>query len=303
MNSVEICEVSPRDGLQNEKTLIATEDKIELVNRAILAGIRRIEVTSFVNPNKVPQMADAEEVLAGLDAPEGVSFIGLVMNQRGLDRALEAGVHEVNLVVVASDTFCQKNQGMSSEESVDVAAALVEQARAAGLGTTITVGAAFGCPFEGEVPVSRVRDIVARVVEAAPDELALADTIGVAVPTDITQRVGIMLDLMPAEMKSRLHLHDTRHTGVANAVAAVQAGVHTLDSSIGGSGGCPFAPAATGNVATEDLLYLMRRMGIQTGVNLDVILEATAWLEDRLGKKLSGAILRAGDFPGDLGSA
>jgi hydroxymethylglutaryl-CoA lyase len=303
MTSVQICEVSPRDGLQNEKTLIATEDKIELVNRAILAGVRRIEVTSFVNPNKVPQMADAEAVLAGLDAPEGVSFIGLVMNQRGLDRALEAGVHEVNLVVVASDTFCQKNQGMSSEESVDVAADLVQQARAAGLGTTITVGAAFGCPFEGEVPVSRIRDIVTRVVQAGPDELALADTIGVAVPTDITQRVGIMLDLMPAEMSSRLHLHDTRHTGVANAVAAVQAGIQTLDASIGGSGGCPFAPAATGNVATEDLLYLLSRMGIQTGVNLDEILSATAWLEERLGKKLSGAILRAGDFPGTLSAA
>jgi len=303
MTSVQICEVSPRDGLQNEKTLIATEDKIELVNRAILAGVRRIEVTSFVNPNKVPQMADAEAVLAGLDSPEGVSFIGLVMNQRGLDRALEAGVHEVNLVVVASDTFCQKNQGMSSEESVDVAADLVQQARAAGLGTTITVGAAFGCPFEGEVPVSRIRDIVTRVVQAGPDELALADTIGVAVPTDITQRVGIMLDLMPAEMSSRLHLHDTRHTGVANAVAAVQAGIQTLDASIGGSGGCPFAPAATGNVATEDLLYLLSRMGIQTGVNLDEILSATAWLEERLGKKLSGAILRAGDFPGTLSAA
>lgn len=303
MNSVEICEVSPRDGLQNEKTLISTEDKIELVNRAILAGVRRIEVTSFVNPNKVPQMADAEAVLAGLEAPEGVSFIGLVMNQRGLDRALEAGVHEVNVIVVASDTFAQKNQGVSSEQSIDNAAALVEQARAAGLATTITVGAAFGCPFEGEVPVSRIRDIVTRVVQAAPDELALADTIGVAVPTDITQRVGIALELMPTDMNNRLHLHDTRHTGVANAVAAVQAGVQTLDSSIGGSGGCPFAPAATGNVATEDLLYLMRRMGIQTGVNLDEVLSATAWLEERLGKKLSGAILRAGDFPGDLGSS
>jgi len=300
MAQVELLEVSPRDGLQNEKTLISTEDKIELVNRAISAGARRIEVTSFVHPERVPQMADAEAVMAGLDAPEGVSFIGLVMNQRGLDRALAAGVHEVNVVVVASDTFCQKNQGMTSAESIANAAQLVEQIRAAGRASTITVGAAFGCPFEGEVPVSRLRDIVAQVVDAAPDELALADTIGVAVPSDISERVAVAQELMPASMKSRLHLHDTRHTGVANAVAAVQAGIQTLDSSIGGTGGCPFAPNATGNVATEDLIYLFNRMGVTTGMQLDTVLQATAWLEERLGKQLPGAILRAGDFPGEL---
>lgn len=300
MAQVELLEVSPRDGLQNEKSLISTEDKIELVNRAIAAGARRIEVTSFVNPDRVPQMADAEAVMAGLDVPEGVSTIGLVMNQRGLDRALEAGVHEVNVVVVASDTFCQKNQGMTSAESIVTAAKLVEQIRAAGRFSTITIGASFGCPFEGEVPVARIRDIIAQVVDAGPDELALADTIGVAVPTDVSERVAIALELMPASMNSRLHLHDTRHTGVANAVAAVQAGIHTLDSSIGGTGGCPFAPAATGNVATEDLIYLFNRMGVTTGMQLDTVLDAAAWLEERLGKKLPGAILRAGDFPGEL---
>lgn len=300
MAQVELLEVSPRDGLQNEKTLISTDDKIELVNRAIAAGAHRIEVTSFVNPDRVPQMADAEAVMAGLDVPEGVSTIGLVMNQRGLDRALEAGVHEVNVVVVASDTFCQKNQGMTSAESIATAAKLVEQIRAAGRFSTITIGASFGCPFEGEVPVARIRDIIAQVVDAGPDELALADTIGVAVPTDVSERAGIALELMPASMNSRLHLHDTRHTGVANAVAAVQAGIHTLDSSIGGTGGCPFAPAATGNVATEDLIYLFNRMGVTTGMQLDTVLDAAAWLEERLGKKLPGAILRAGDFPGEL---
>lgn len=300
MAQVELLEVSPRDGLQNEKTLISTDDKIELVNRAIAAGAHRIEVTSFVNPDRVPQMADAEAVMAGLDVPEGVSTIGLVMNQRGLDRALEAGVQEVNVVVVASDTFCQKNQGMTSAESIATAAKLVEQIRAAGRFSTITIGASFGCPFEGEVPVARIRDIIAQVVDAGPDELALADTIGVAVPTDVSERAGIALELMPASMNSRLHLHDTRHTGVANAVAAVQAGIHTLDSSIGGTGGCPFAPAATGNVATEDLIYLFNRMGVTTGMQLDTVLDAAAWLEERLGKKLPGAILRAGDFPGEL---
>ena len=301
MTSVEILEVSPRDGLQNEKTLISTENKIELVNRAIDAGVRRIEVTSFVHPTRVPQMADAEAVMAGLVAPEGVSFIGLVMNQRGLDRAIAAGVHEVNIVVVASDTFCQKNQGMTSRESVEQATDLVAAARAANLATTITVGAAFGCPFEGEISLGTLRDVIAGVVSANPDELALADTIGVAVPSDITARMAIARELMPAGMKSRLHLHDTRHTGVANAVAAIEAGVQTLDSSIAGAGGCPFAPAATGNVATEDLVYLFNRMGIETGVDLDKIISAATWLESLLGKPMSGALARAGDFPGTLG--
>ncbi len=299
---MEICEVAPRDGLQNEKTLISTENKIELVNRAIDAGVRRIEVTSFVNPNKVPQMADAEAVMAGLSAPEGVSFIGVMMNQRGLDRAIAAGVHEVNIVVVASDTFCQKNQGMTSRESVEQAAALVANARAAGLRSSITIGAAFGCPFEGEISVVRLREIISDVVAANPDEIALADTIGVAVPTDVTERMAIVNELKPTSMKSRLHLHDTRHTGVANAVAALEAGVNTLDSSIAGAGGCPFAPAATGNVATEDLIYLFNRMGETTGVDLDKIISAATWLEPLLGKPMAGALARAGDFPGSLSS-
>lgn len=300
MKSVEICEVSPRDGLQNEKTLVSTRDKIELVNRAISAGIKRIEVTSFVHPGKVPQMADAEEVLAGLDRPEGVSFIGLVMNQRGLDRALAAAVQEVNVVVVASDTFAQRNQGVTSQESIAVAAALVEQARAEGIATTITVGASFGCPFEGEIPLARLEAIIRDVVAANPDELALADTIGVASPKDVDERVGLALKHMPSTMRNRLHLHDTRHTGVANAVAAVAAGIQTLDSSIAGSGGCPFATNATGNVATEDLVYTFNRMGVSTGIDLDSLIESALWLETILQKPMSGAVARAGNFPGNL---
>jgi hydroxymethylglutaryl-CoA lyase len=297
MTSIQICEVSPRDGLQNESVFLTTAEKVELVERSIRAGIRRIEVTSFVHPKRVPQMADAAEVMAAIPRVAGVSYIGLVMNARGLERALAAGVHEVNIVVVASDTFAQRNQGMSSQETVELAAGLVAGARDAGILSTVTIGASFGCPFEGEIPVSRLRDIISRVVDSGPDELALADTIGVAVPRDVTERMGIARYLAPAGMPLRLHLHDTRHTGVANAVAALAAGVSVLDSSIGGTGGCPFAPKATGNVATEDLVYLFDRSGVTTGVDLELVLEATAWLEERLGKPLPGALLRAGSFP------
>lgn len=300
MTAIQICEVSPRDGLQNEKKLLTTAEKIELVTRSIDAGIRRIEVTSFVHPLKVPQMADAEAVMAGVPRVPGVKYAGLVMNARGLDRALAAGVDEVDIVVVATDTFAGKNQGVTSQESIRIAAELVAAARAANVASTITVGAAFGCPFEGEVPLDRLTSIITEVVAAGPDEIALADTIGVAVPSDITERVAIMRSLAPASVPLRLHLHDTRHTGVANAVAAVAAGITVLDSSIGGAGGCPFAPKATGNVATEDLIYLFNRMRISTGVDLDLIIQAAIWLEERLGKSLPGALSRAGDFPGNL---
>lgn len=297
MTKVEICEVSPRDGLQNEDILLSTDDKVELVERAIGAGVRRIEVTSFVNPKRVPQMSDAEEVMAALPHPTGVRYAGLVMNARGLDRALAAGVDEINIVVVATDTFCGRNQGMSTQQSVEEAAILVAEARTAGVMSTVTIGAAFGCPFEGEVPVDRLRHVIAGVVDAGPDELAMADTIGVAVPREITQRLGLARKLAGAGTPLRLHLHDTRHTAVANAVAAVEAGVAVLDASIGGTGGCPFAPNATGNVATEDLVYLFDRTGVATGLHLRELVDTTAWLEQKLGKGLPGALLRAGSFP------
>ncbi len=296
--SVDIVEVSPRDGLQNESVVLSTEDKIELVERAVSAGARRIEVTSFVNPSRVPQMADADELMAALPRHEGVSYAGLVMNHRGLERAMAARVDEIDVVVVATDTFCDRNQGMTSAQACATAAELVQEARAAGVFTTITVGASFGCPFEGEVPIDLLREVLAQVVDAGPDELALADTIGVAVPSEVSDRLILARELAGAAMPLRLHLHDTRHTGVANAVAAVQAGVTTLDASIGGAGGCPFAPSATGNVATEDLVYLFDRMGITTGLDLASVTATTAWLEQRLGKQLPGALLRAGAFPG-----
>jgi len=224
------------------------------------------------------------------------------MNARGLERALLAKVDEVNIVVVATDTFCGKNQGMTTQQSVAAATDLVTMAREAGVASTITIGAAFGCPFEGEVSIERLKSVIAQVVDAGPDELALADTIGVAVPTDITERVGIARDYASSHLPLRLHLHDTRHTAVANAVAALSAGVSVLDSSIGGMGGCPFAPKATGNVATEDLLYLFNRMNVETGVNFGRILETTEWLEGKLDKRLPGALLRAGAFPNTQGA-
>ncbi|EWT02555.1 3-hydroxy-3-methylglutaryl-CoA lyase [Intrasporangium oryzae NRRL B-24470] len=295
--TVEILEVSPRDGLQNEKTILTTEDKIELVERAVRSGARRIEVTSFVNPARVPQMADADDVMSALPRQPGLRYAGLVMNRRGLERALAGRVDEIDVVVVATDTFCRRNQGMSTVEACDMAAALVADARSAGVFTTITVGASFGCPFEGEVSIERLREVVQRVVDAGPDELALADTIGVAVPTDVKQRLEIAREIAGPDIPLRLHLHDTRHTGVANAVAALEVGVTTLDASIGGAGGCPFAPKATGNVATEDLVYLFDRMGVRTGLDLESVTDTVAWLEERLAKTLPGALARAGGFP------
>lgn len=294
---VDILEVSPRDGLQNEATILSTADKVELVERAVRAGARRIEVTSFVNPSRVPQMADADEVMAAVPRDEGVAYAGLVMNRRGLDRALNAGVDEIDVVVVATDTFCQRNQGMTTAQACDTAAELVREAHAARVFTTITVGASFGCPFEGEVSLARLREVVRRVVDAGPDEIALADTIGVAVPAEIKERLALVREVTDSDGPLRLHLHDTRHTGVANAVAAVEAGVQTLDASIGGAGGCPFAPKATGNVATEDLVYLFQRMGVATGLDLGSVIETVGWLEERLGKRLPGALAPAGGFP------
>ena len=293
---VALVEMSPRDGLQNEETILSTEAKVELVERAVRAGHRRIEVTSFVNPVRVPQMADADELMAGLSRHDHVRYAGLVLNRRGLARALGADVDEVDVVVVATDTFSMRNQGTTTLRGCELAGEIVREATAAGVFTTVTVAAAFGCPFEGEVSLGRLRDVVARVADTGPDELALADTIGVAVPSDMTTRFELASEVA-AGLPLRVHLHDTRHTGVANAVAAVAAGVTTLDASIGGAGGCPFAPHATGNVATEDLLYLLDRSGIDAGVDLEETTRAAAWLEERLGRRLPGAILRAGGFP------
>lgn len=270
--------------------------KVELIERAIASGIRRIEVTSFVNPKMVPQMADAEQVLAALTRSPDVSLIGLVLNQRGFARAVAAHVDEVNFVVSASETFNQRNQGADTAQSVTAWRSLAAEARDYGMRTTVTIATAFGCPFDGEIPVSTLTDLVQQIVEFPPDELALADTIGVAVPNDVEERIGAVHDLVP-NLSLRCHFHNTRNTGMANAVAAVRAGVRVLDASIGGIGGCPFAPAATGNIPTEDLVYLLERMGYSTGLDLSSVCDSAIWLGSRLGSSVPGLLSRAGAFP------
>ena len=292
--TVEIVEVSPRDGIQNEAKILPVETKLELVGRAIAAGVRRMEVTSFVNPKRVPQMADAAELAARL--PRGTArYIGLALNLKGFERAAEAGLDEVNFVTVASDTFCRKNQGMGTEENLAVWAEVAAAAKGR-IPAAITVGAAFGCPFEGEVPLARLLRVVEAAMAEDPFELALADTIGVATPRDVAERVGAVRAEFP-DVPLRLHLHNTRNTGIANAWAGVMAGVRIFDASLGGVGGCPFAPRATGNIATEDLAYMLERAGVGTGLDLAACIEAAAWLEAELGHTVPGMVMKAGPFP------
>ncbi|MBW6434321.1 hydroxymethylglutaryl-CoA lyase [Actinoplanes hulinensis] len=295
---MEIVEVGPRDGLQNEKRVLPTSVKVGYVSRAIGAGLRRIEVAAFARPDRVPQMADAEEVLRSVPRRPDVRYVALVLNGRGLDRALAleaARPDEINYVVVASDEFSRRNQGMSTASSLGAFHAVAERARDAGFFVTLTVAAAFGCPFTGSVPVSRVRDIVA---DAGPlDEICLADTIGVGVPGQVTELAAAVRAVAPGA-PLRAHFHNTRNTGYANAIAAVASGFVALDASIGGIGGCPFAPAATGNIATEDLAYLLNRSARKTGVDVTAAAAAGTWIGSELGLDSVPAQLgRAGDFP------
>lgn len=295
--AVEIVEVSPRDGLQNEAVHVCTADKIALIERAIASGLRRIEATSFVHPRAVPQMADAEAVMAGVPRRADVSYSGLVLNRRGFDRAVAAGVDEVNCVVVASETFSLRNQRMSVADSVRIVRDIASDARAAGIKVSVTIATAFGCPFEGEVPDSAVLALAEQVADLGVDEIALADTIGVGVPAQVARLVTVTAAAAPG-VRLRGHFHNTRNTGYANAVAALDAGVTVLDSSIGGIGGCPFAPDATGNIATEDLVYLLERSGIASGARLPELIEASDWLAGVLGAQVPGQLARAGGFPG-----
>lgn len=295
-SSVEIVEVGPRDGLQAEATLLSTADKVELIQRLQQAGLRRMEVASFVNPKRVPQMADGEAVLALVPKQPGVTRIGLVLNRQGLERAIAAGCDEAGLVAVASDTFGLKNQGADREKSIAICQELVPIAKSAGMSVQITVSASFGCPYEGEVPAAQVLDVCKRLAELAPRELALADTIGVAVPMQVQHLVEQVRAFAP-NLPLRGHFHNTRNTALANIMAAYQAGVRVFDSSIGGIGGCPFAPKASGNVATEDVLYLLERSGIRTGLSLSKLIETARWLEPLLGHPLPSMLARAGEFP------
>jgi isopropylmalate/homocitrate/citramalate synthase len=286
-------EVGPRDGLQNEQRVLPPETRVELVHRLAAAGLKRIEAASFVNPDRVPQMAGAEEVVAALDRSDGVEYSGLALNERGYERLRETGLDEVSFALAATESFSQRNAGASVEDSIAAAEQITARAREDGIRATLTISVAFGCPFEGPVDPDRVVAIAERLVATEAEELVFADTIGVATPTQVRR----LLERV-RELGKRVggHFHNTRNTGFANAYAALEAGVSMLDASVGGLGGCPFAPKATGNIATEDLVYLLEGEGFETGVDLEALIGVSEWLEQLLGRQLEGYVYRAGPF-------
>ena len=282
---VKICEVGPRDGLQNEAVNICTADKVRYIDMLIDAGFQDIEVTSFVSPKAVPQLADAEEVFAGFARFPGRRYIALVPNERGLSRALAAGVRAIAVFTAASDSFTRRNIGMTIEESLTEFAPLIKRAKAEGMYVRASVSTAFGCPFEGVVPVANVVRVAERLSTLGADELSVADTIGVGTPNQVFDVVAALMPHVPLEQLG-LHFHDTRGTALANIVAGLQTGVAIFDSSAGGLGGCPFAPGATGNVATEDVLYMLHGMGIETGVDLTKVRSASRFIGEKLGRRV-----------------
>lgn len=286
--SIELVEVSPRDGLQNEPRHLSTADKIELIGRAAAAGARRIEVASFVNPAKVPQMADAEAVLAGLRLPQ-VRTIGLVLNERGARRALAASVDELGVVCAASDSFGIRNQGLDAAASLAMACDVVRLSRDAGRAAQVTIAVAFGCPFEGAVDPRRVIAMAREIAAAGAIEVAIADTIGIARPGDVERLVRDVAAAI-APLPLRVHFHDTRGMGVANVMAATRSGATIVDAAIGGTGGCPFAPGAAGNVATEDVAYAL---GEALPLDLPALVDTARWLNVRLGRNGTSAVARA----------
>ncbi|MFO7270397.1 MAG: hydroxymethylglutaryl-CoA lyase [Sphaerobacter thermophilus] len=290
---VTIVEVGPRDGLQNEATILEPAVRAELCDRLAAAGLPRIEAASFVNPKRVPQMAGAEEVLAATQRRPGTTYAGLVLNERGYERAVAAGVDEIHYAFPVTDTFALRNQNATVADSVELAGRLVARAREDGLRISVTLSVAFGCPFEGRVEPERVLQIAEQVQAAGPDEIILADTIGVGVPRQVRELVEGTRALGATV---GCHFHNTRNTGIANALAAVESGAMILDASVGGTGGCPFAPRATGNIATEDLVYLLHGMGYETGVDLQALIACAEWLAERLGRELPGQVYRAGGF-------
>lgn len=294
--SVEIVDVGLRDGLQNDPAMMNTEGKLEFINRLLDAGIKRMEVASFVNPKKVPQMADSTDLMGLVPRGNGVKYIGLALNDRGLERAIEAKCEEVNFVVVASDTFGKRNQNATTEESLQVFERMVGVAKAADTPCSITIGASWGCPFEGEVPLEKLVNTARRAAELGASEIALADSIGVADPWEVKRRIEAVQAVV-GDVPLRCHFHNTRNTGIANSFAAIEAGVRILDASTGGIGGCPFAPKATGNIATEDLLYMLDRAGVQTGVTVEKVIETAKWLENALDHSVPAMVSKAGLFP------
>jgi len=298
-NAIELVEVGPRDGLQNEPDIISTRSKLELIERMLGFGARRLEVASFVHPARVPQMADAEDVIAGLPDRADATYIGLALNKRGVMRGFatreggKRGIDQIGCVLVASDTFGQKNQGQTIAEGIAENRDMIRFAKAEGMRAQITISAAFGCPFEGEVKPEAVLQIAEEMAAEAPEEIALADTIGVGTPEQVSDLFGKLGELLGGKIPMRAHFHNTRGTGIANAWAAYQAGVRIFDASLGGLGGCPFAPKATGNIATEDLIYMMEHSGIDSGVDLEAAITTNHWFAEKLGRQLPSMVARA----------
>jgi hydroxymethylglutaryl-CoA lyase len=294
---IEIVEVGPRDGLQNEKLSLSVEEKLDLIRQLEAAGARRMEVVSFVNPNRVPQMAGAEEIMAALPGDLKHSRIGLVLNMRGWERCVAAQCDEANVVVCATDGFGTRNQGSTVNQQIDALAGIVErQAVEGGPPITATISVAFGCPFDGEVSEDQVVAIVREAAALRVPEIAIADTIGVADPWTVRKRIEAVRAVAP-DARLRMHFHDTRNTGLANAFASVEAGIDVLDASVGGLGGCPFAPNATGNIGTEDLVYMLERAGFETGYDLGALIRIGGAISERLGKAPASSLSRAGGFP------
>ncbi|PIB95711.1 hydroxymethylglutaryl-CoA lyase [Caulobacter sp. X] len=294
---IEIVEVGPRDGLQNEKVSLSVAEKLDLIGKLEAAGARRTEVVSFVNPARVPQMAGAEDIMATLPADPNRSRIGLVLNLRGWERCVSTGCDEANVVVCASDGFGVRNQGATVRQQLETLATIVERRQAdGGPPITATISVAFGCPFDGEVSQDQVLAIVREAAALGVPEIAIADTIGVADPWTVRKRIEAVRAAAP-NTRLRMHFHDTRNTGLANAYASVEAGVDVLDASVGGLGGCPFAPNATGNIGTEDLVYMLERAGFETGYDLAALITIGREISDRLGKAPASSLARAGGFP------
>ena len=293
MARLAIYDVGPRDGLQNLDVVLEPAVRAALVDRLAATGLPCIEAVSFVNPARVAQMAGAEDVVAAVERRSEVVYAGLVLNEKGYDRLAATGLDEVHVAFAATESFNRRNQNASPEESLAAAIAIVDRAHADGIRATVTVGVAFGCPFEGAVDPARVLGFAAQLADAGADEIVLADTVGVAVPRQVKQLVGETAKL---SRPVGVHLHNTRNTGFANAYAALEAGATVLDASVGGLGGCPFAPRATGNICTEDLVYMLHGEGVETGIDLAALITVAEWLEGRLGKQLPGQVYRAGTF-------
>ena len=297
LGTVEICEVGPRDGLQSEARLWSVDERVELIDKLSATGVARIEAVSFVNPKRVPQMADAEAVMGGLTRNRNVTYAGLALNARGADRAIEAGADELRYVVVASETFNQKNQGTTITKTMAGYDDIASRVREAGLKLSGTIGASFGCPFEGDVEADRVINLAHRLVQGGATEIGLADTIGAAVPTQVSNLISCVRNAVGNKIGLGCHLHNTRNTGFANAAAAALSGINYLDASVGGIGGCPFAPRATGNIATEDLCFMLRNMGYETGVDIEELIAVAIWTEQFFDSPLPGQVMKAGLFP------